>query len=341
MSPRVALLCADAGIPWLGCGGASVHLRSLAAGYVAAGATVEAWVARLDPHPGRPSALTPPGVRVLEAPASVSAWAQRQAARFAPDLLHERHAARVGPDPAAGLHLVEVNAPLTWEAALFRGKRATRAKLDAELASLRRAAHVVVVSSALQRWLATHDVAAHVLPNAVSTRSPASPPEGRFVLGFEGTFKAWHGLVASVASLELLHAQVGPVEVELIGDGPERQALQQALDALSIPTRWLGELDARRVATHRVRWSACWSPHAPWPPPGAAAVERALGRALPERWFAPLKEAEAAAAGLPLWRSGPDLVPAGPPPRTWQEVGRGLLGLLAGRAELWDDGPRS
>lgn len=338
MSPRVALVCADPGIPWLGCGGASSHLRGLAAGYVQAGATVQAWVARLAPHPGRASALSPPGVHVRQGPSSgFGSWIRARVAAFDPDLVHQRHALQdIGPLP--GRRLVEVNAPLTWEGALFRGRRARRSDLDRELGAIRHATAVLVVSAPLQRWLASHGVSSHVVPNGVPARAPSRPPDdGPFVLGFEGSFKAWHGLLESAPSLEGLAASLAPraLTVELVGDGPLRSAVQAALPA----ARWLGELDPAGLAAARRRWHAVWSPAAPWPPPGPMArLQERLGEPLPDRWFDPLKEAEAAAAGLPVWRSGPELEPPAPPPHTWAEVAARLLAPLAGDVELWNDG---
>jgi hypothetical protein len=279
---------------------------------------------------------------VFEGPAAPGAfgrWAAQQARSFEPELVHERHAL---PDGAGdrlgtGFRLLEVNAPLTWEGALFRGRRASRASLGAELRALRRADAVAVVSPALRDWAARHGVQAHLTPNGVASHRRSKPRSEAFVLGFEGSFKPWHGLLEAVPSLDLLAARVAPqpLLVELVGDGPTRPALQAAL-----PTaRWLGELDEAALAQRRHAWSAAWSTAAPWPPDGPIEeLEQRLGEALPGRWFAPLKEAEAAAAGLPVWAAGPEFLAAGPRPPSWAELARRFLSMLAGGDELWDDG---
>ncbi len=340
--PRVAIVCSDLGIPWLGCGGASSHLRGIASGYVAAGAEVEAWVGRLPPHPGRVSALSPPGVRVRQGPSAPGAfarWVRRQVRSFEPALLHERHSLPDGAgEQAPGvIRLLEVNAPLTWEDGLFRGRRVRRSSLEAEVRALRRADAVAVVSPSLQEWVGRHGVRAAVVPNGVRALRPSDKKPGPFILGFEGSFKVWHGLLEASESLGLLASKLAPraLAIELVGDGPLRPAVQAALPSAS----WLGELDAEGLAARRAHWHAAWSPAAPWPPTGPVErLQDRLGESLPERWFAPLKEAEAAAAGLPVWSDGPDLVPPGAPPPTWADLAQRFLGLLAGGDDFWDDG---
>jgi hypothetical protein len=202
---------------------------------------------------------------------------------------------------------------------------------------MKRADAVVVVSSALQDWARSHGVQAHLAPNGVTALRPADQESGPFTLGFEGSFKVWHGLLEASDSLALLATKIvpRPLAIELVGDGPLRPAVQAALPAAS----WLGELDADQLAARRARWHGAWSPTAPWPPHGPVEqLQERLGEPLPDRWFAPLKEAEAAAAGLPLWNNGPDLVPPGPAPPTWVDLARRFLELLAGGDDFWDDG---
>jgi hypothetical protein len=346
-APRVAIVCADRGIPWLGRGGASAHLRGIAAGYAQAGAVVQAWVRTL--LPAGPPALSPPGVRALQGPQDrFAAWVGGRIRRFAPDLVHERHALERGvPRSCPSRWLVEVNAPLAWEGALFRGRTLTARALRAEQDALAEPGWVVAVSPPIARWIERTDVL--VVPNGVASL-PAPRPragDGPFVLGFEGTFKPWHGLEEEAPSLPRLarHPALGgrPLRVELAGEGPRRAATLAALRGHDV--RWLGALDAAELAQARARWDAAWIPEAPWPPPGAAALSARLGAPLPERWFAPLKEAEAAAAGLALWKGGALQSPPSPPP-TWASIAAALLeraaspALAAGRAS-WDDaGPR-
>jgi len=340
--PRVAIVCADRGIPWFGDGGASAHLRGIAGGYGAAGCAVEAWVRTLGP-----AGIDVPGVRVFEGPArGFDGWVGRMLSERAPDLVHQRHALDVGV-PLRGTRprrwVLEVNAPLVWEGALFRGAEASRRRLARERATFAAADEVIAVSEGLAAWIGPR---ARVVPNgvaawelvadggaaledAVAVESPGV--DAPFVLGYEGTFKPWHGLVAEVARLPELAAQVGSLRVDLAGDGPERAPVLAALARHGIDHAWLGVLGRRALARARRGWSASWSPEAPWPPAGATSVAQALGEPVPDRWFAPLKEANAAAAGLPLWKGGALRAPA-PPPPTWEDIAADLLahaGLVA------------
>lgn len=344
-------MCADRGIPWLGRGGASAHLRGIAAGYAACGVQVEAWVRALMPSEG-PPALPPLGVRALEGPPRFAEFVTRQARRLNPALMHERYSLDGGCPSPCGVWLLEVNAPLVWEQALFRGGAISRQALAAERHQLQAPDAALAVSQPLADWIPRDDV--WVIPNGVARRSGPSPataaaptsPASAFVLGFEGTFKPWHGLVAEVSGLSSLSDSVGqPVHVQLAGDGPLRSAVTAALTDLAardprITHDVLGSLDAPDLAAARACWHAAWSPEAPWPPDRPDLTSRA-GAPIPPRWFAPLKEAEAAAAGLGLWKGGV-LMPPPSPPRTWAEIARDLLcetGVVPAGAQSWDDAP--
>ncbi len=327
---RIAVVCADRGVPWLGRGGASAHLRAIAAAYASLGHEVEAWVRTFVPRQG---ALidTPRGVRALEGPADGFArWVREQGARFAPHLVHERHALDGGVGDVGGAWLLEVNAPLVWEEALFRGGRMHPRRLAREKAVFARPDHVLAVSRNLASWIPRRDV--HVIPNGANPppeshrpRSRSPRPEAPYTLGYEGTFKAWHGLVQAVPTLDRLAAEVGPIQLELAGEGPERAALIDALSSAGVAHTWLGALGPSALAAARSRWDASWSPEAAWPPPRAVELARLAREPVPSRWFAPLKEAEAAAAGLPLWK-GEDLVML-ERPSTWLDIARGLCQL--------------
>lgn len=344
-APRVTIICSDRGIPWLGRGGASAHLQGIAAGYAACGARVEAWVRTLNPSSGAPIE-SPPGVRALMGPADGFArWVAARAREFQPTLVHERHALGGGVGGVTRARwLLEVNAPLVWEGALFRGGPMTKGRLAREQAAFDAPDAVIAVSASLARWIRREDV--QVVPNGVAAIVPRTqrPPDGPYVLGFEGTFKIWHGLHDAIPTLMDLQDAVGrPLRVELAGDGPLRESVLHALHELPCEVRWLGSLTASGLRAARAGWDAAWLPEAPWPPAGSGALVARAGEPVPPRWFAPLKGAEASAAGLPLWKGG-RLVDPSPEPETWTAIAARLLQgprPVSHDADPWDDAGRS
>jgi len=274
-----------------------------------------------------------------------------------------------------GAHwLLEVNAPLAWEEALFRGRRAHRRLLETEARHLASADQVVVVSGALARYVLRRGVPPERVrwvpngykpPTALSDVPPPTdcdPNSSRpFVMGYAGTFKPWQGMLEAVVSLNALAARVSPrsLALDLWGDGPQREEFMLQLSSVApgVSARWRGWGTEAEVARARESWDAAWVPLAPWPPShtwgnrkrrSVRSLERAFGEPIPERWFCPLKEVEARAAGLPLWRG--DGLPARdhslPSPRSWAEVASTVLqglGFTSPRPS-WEDaadpGPR-
>jgi hypothetical protein len=359
--PRVAVVCATRRIAALAPGGAGVHLRGIARGFVEAGAEVELWVGRGSPGADQPAAPPPDGVRLRVArrgrmPGVLRrrgrAWDEgvdaaamaRQAAgwarRFRPDLVYERSTlfGAVGRR-CGGFWALEVNAPVAWEAVWFEGEAPRPALLRREGETLRAADRLFVVHEALAEHAVRRGAPRdriELLPNGVAAlpsiaARPESGPDAPFVLGYEGTFKPWQGLVDELPRLRVLAEELAPrpLVVELWGDGPARAALLAAGGGLDLRVRGWGTPDRRS-------WHAAWIPLAPWPPPGAAFDEPP-----PDRYFCPLKEAEARAAGLPLFRAG-RLDPPGSVPGTWGSIAATVLqstlgGVVGSAGSSWDD----
>lgn len=344
MTARVAVVCPTRRVAALDPAGAAVHLRGIAEGFVQAGATTELWVARAGRGGDSARVPAPAGLTLREArrgrlpgflrkhrawdEAADAAALARQARRWAralrPDLVYERFAlfASVGArlrHPGCPW-VLEVNAPVAWEAVWFEGLQPDPALIRWEERTLRAADRVVVVSEPLAdlvRRRGVHPDRIDLEPNGVArlplTTSADPGPDAPFVLGYEGTFKPWQGLPAALPDLRCLAAQVAPrpLVVELWGDGPDRAALSEAGD-LDLRFRGWGTPD-------RATWHAAWIPEGPWPPAGPALAEPP-----PARYFSPLKQAEAAAAGLPLFRRG-RLEPPGPAPATWEQIADRIL----------------
>jgi glycosyltransferase involved in cell wall biosynthesis len=220
-----------------------------------------------------------------------------------PDLIYERYAltAIAGSLAARRLgipHLVEVNAPLALEEARFRGLRLGAVARWAERWILRRADVVVVVSHALAahvRRLGVRPERIHVVPNGVDRRlfhaglgagavRTRLGLEGRFVVGFSGTLKPWHGLHHLLHALE--QAKKTPMHLLVIGDGPERERLLLLTRALGLEDRvhFVGSVPHDQVGRYLAACDVLVAPY---------------GR-IEHDWFSPLKVAEYLACGRPV-----------------------------------------
>jgi glycosyltransferase involved in cell wall biosynthesis len=200
------------------------------------------------------------------------------------DAVYERFSlySAAGARAAAALgvpHVVEVNAPLREEAARFRVLPHAEAAVRLEREALRDAERVLAVSDPLARLLVADGVPAdvvEVLPNAVDCERFAPPTRDaeRFIVGFAGSLKPWHGIEVLVQAL----AAVPEAHLEVVGHGP-------CLDALDdLPPERLTRLGTLRhddATAAMSRWDAGLAPYLP----------------LEGFWFSPLKVLEYMAAG--------------------------------------------
>jgi glycosyltransferase involved in cell wall biosynthesis len=131
-----------------------------------------------------------------------------------------------------------------------------------------------------------------VVPNAVDpARFPERPaPDGPFTAGFLGTLKPWHDVATLVEAVARLRA--GPVadaRLLVVGDGPERGALEARAAALGIAdaVEFTGALAAPEVPDRLARMHAAAAPYRNGEP----------------FYFSPLKLYEYMAARLPVVRA--------------------------------------
>jgi hypothetical protein len=314
---RVAVVSADRGIAPDARSGAAIHLQRDVARYAADGAAVALLVARPAERPASPPHAVAPRGRlpsvlrrdaVRDAAVDAAAMA-RWARKLGPfDIVHERMspAAAIGAALRPAEWVVEINAPLVWEAALYRGVHPDPRWIACERRALGGADRVEAVSASL----ADYAVRRGARPDRVVVRPPdadvcADPlgvdtGEGPFVLGWAGSFRPWHGLAEGLTELLALAAALAPrrLRVELVGDGPQRGKVLDALASAAFDLVAPGWVDAATLRAARGRWQAQWAPPPPWPPPGADRVAAALGEPLPDPWWAPLKAAEVDRARL-------------------------------------------
>jgi glycosyltransferase involved in cell wall biosynthesis len=195
----------------------------------------------------------------------------------------------------SAIGIIELNAPLVEEQTQYRALVHTATARAMLASSLRAASLVVAVSdevAASARVLAGEGTNVHVVPNGVDARrfTPASRDRGaqtRFVVGFVGTLKPWHGLSTLVdAFASITTTAVPQAHLLIVGDGPERQNLVEAM--------------ARRgLADHMTITGAVAHDEVP-ALLGTMDVAVAPYPALGDFYFSPLKLTEYMAAGLPV-----------------------------------------
>lgn len=313
--------CTDPGIPVDGTKGASIHVRAMCRAFAAEGHTVHVAAARIDaPTPIAPSPITlDPRSRRLVARArgdragalrahltaralalSTPAW---RAAGI--DAVYERYSlfGSGGRAVARALgvpHVLEVNAPLTREAARYRALPWPRLARTIEWDVLTGADAVVAVSAPLAAWLADTGVDPArilVLPNGVDVDAFASAGTERHavraqlrladrrVVGFVGSIRPWHGVDDVLDAFARVLADDPAACLLVVGDGPALPALESRAVALGL--------------RHRVRFTGA-VPHADVPALLAACDVAVAPYAVDaEDYFSPLKLFEYLAAGLP------------------------------------------
>ena len=328
---RVAYVSLDPGVPVFGHKGSSVHVQAVLRSLLARGAEVHVVTTR-------PGGRPPPdlaGVRVhTVALAKVSDHAERERAvqgadRVVPrrldeltlgaglDLVYERYSlwgrsAMAWAERHGVPSVLEVNAPLIDEQAAHRvlvdrdgADRVARAAFSA-------ARTVVCVSDPVTRWVTDRGGAADrvfTVANGVDTTrvQPADrPPDGSpFTIGFVGTLKPWHGVEVLLRALQLLGC-VGDPRLLIVGDGPERAALEGLAHSLGVgdAVELAGAVDPADVPSllHRMHVAV-----APYP-------------AIQDFYFSPLKVYEYLAAGLPVIASRIGSIP--------EALAHGELGVL-------------
>ena len=229
--------------------GGSVHVRAVAEGLAAVGHEVHTLVARgagaWPPGPVRWHDIEAPGGR-----SQLRLLAARQVRRVAravePDLVLERYHNFGGEGMLAARavdarYVLEVNAPVVdypgspkpWidRMLIVQPMRRWRERQV-------RAADLIVSPSAriLPEWV-PHDRVLEIEWGADTVRfNPLASgdvawqrPPGGMTAVFAGAFRSWHGAVQLVEAVRLLRARgVNDVQAVLIGDGPERAAVQAA-----------------------------------------------------------------------------------------------------------------
>lgn len=172
-----------------------------------------------------------------------AALAQARASRI--DFVYERYSlySYAGIRLARELgvpHVLEVNAPLAYEHEKMRGLEMKELAREMERHIFCGSDQVLVVSQALQDYVTSCGVSAErvrVIPNAVDPQRFVAPLAGRgvraqyalenkFVVGFVGSLKPWHGTDTLLEAFNELRRQAPHAHLLIVGDGPARAALE-------------------------------------------------------------------------------------------------------------------
>jgi glycosyltransferase involved in cell wall biosynthesis len=246
--------------------------------------------------------------------------------RISPSFIYERYSlwgtagARLARKWAIPL-VLEVNSPLAYEEQHYREGVAFPALARwAERRIWRRGDVLIAVSKTLcghfdQAGVAPEKV--RILPNAVDTclfRAETDGGsvrlgmnlEGRFVVGFVGSFKAWHGVDFLFKAFARLRGEADSCHLLMVGDGPMRAALEDETRRLGLEgaVTFVGSVPHEEVPRYLAAMDVAVAPY-PF---------------LEEFYYSPLKLYEYMAAGRAIVASKIGQV--------GETVADGLTGLL-------------
>jgi glycosyltransferase involved in cell wall biosynthesis len=293
---RVAYVCPDRGVPFLGFKGASVHAREITSALQARGHEVFAAFATLGE--GNP----PPGLSGLsvmpEDDDERETFLKKLLAEERVDAVIERYSLQVGPGCRASRsvgvpQLLEVNAPIVLEAAKYRGYSDVDRSLQREREAFAAADVITVVSSPLSKYVSSivPDAKVSVVPNGVNPARFSNTKAmdlgfstNPVVVGFVGSLKPWHGVEDLLDALEM----VGGSEIHLViaGTGPEEDRLRQRAESSGNNQRvhFLHSIAYDRVPSVLVAIDIAAAPYRP----------------SEDFYFCPIKVFEYMAAGKPV-----------------------------------------
>ncbi len=317
---RIAYVCADPGVPAFGRKGCSVHVQEMLRAMLRAGHTVQMFARRLDGPP--PADLAAVNVHLLPAlpqggveQRELGAYEQNGDLARALDaagpfeLIYERHAlwsfGAMELAARAGIpSVLEVNAPLIEEQRQHRALHHLELAESAAREAFQQARHIVAVSPPVAdyaRRLAPQHAAIVVEPNGVDVArfqrvAQSRPPTTTGVtIGFVGTLKPWHGVPLLLEAFARLAAGFPGVRLLIVGDGPERTALQKQAADLGIAslTKFTGAVDPANISALLVRMDLAVAPYP----------------RLADFYFSPLKVLEYMAAGRAVVASRIGVIP--------------------------------
>lgn len=276
---RIVYLCLDDGIPLDGFKGASTHVREMIRALAALGHEVIAIVARgnavdfpsnvnleiLGDNLLVNTAISAmkdidarlPIARDVEKvlmPLAHQAHIMKLLQRFQPEVLYERYTlfswTGITLAEELGVPLIlEINAPLSQEAARWRRLELVQMAENIEAEIFRRADVRIAVSEILRTYVSErvgHPHKTLVLPNGVDTerfsprisgqsvRSHLQLPNTSFIVGYVGGFKKWQDLETLLKAFFSFSLETDNSYLLLVGEGPTKSETRQLAKQLNI-----------------------------------------------------------------------------------------------------------
>jgi len=326
-------MCSDLGIPLDGTKGASEHVRAITRALSHSGANVQVLAARGKLPAGHPASQieTPLGAAARAIAEELRQWLdrvdapqgmagelgqilydarlhdsfQRDCTSVEADIVLERLSlfSTAGSRLAQRLgaaYLVEMNAPLSQEAARYRDAGLQTLAHRVESQALQSADRILTVSDALRDHVVrefgvSEDRVVSVpngvdlelfsqLPSRATARAMAGVPRDALVFGFVGTLRAWHGIDVLLDAFCRARPQLDNAHLLVVGDIRRAEQYRDRAAELGIleSTTFFGGARHEEV------------------PALLAAMDVALAPYLPQDtfYFSPLKLFEYMAAGL-------------------------------------------
>ena len=305
---RMAYICADPGVPVFGTKGCSVHAREVISALRRARVEVVLYASRF----GGP---VPAGFEDLEYHALPRATsrdaAEREQCAIAGNSILAKRLANDGPFNAvyerhslfstAGMQyaaeheiagILEVNAPLIDEQKQHRSLVHEPAAIASAADAFDAARAIIAVSPGVADYVAALQPSSrgriHVIPNGVNQDrfnpdvTPAIPAlAGKFVVGFAGSMKPWHGLELLVDAFEQVARQIASAHLLIVGDGPLSEPISNLLATRKLPATLTGPVPMEQMPGMLTSMDVALAPYP----------------ARPDFYFSPLKIVEYMAAG--------------------------------------------
>lgn len=307
---KIAYVCADSGVPVFGSKkGCSIHVQEIVRALTKLGHEVEVFASntegesprdlrclRVHPLP-TPERGIPRNLREQQALIANDTLQMMLSEQGPFDMVYERYSlwsfsamkfAAANNLPA----VLEVNSPLIEEQAKYRGLVDEGAARRVANLCFTNASAICMVSEELRDYVnETPGVAdkVRVIPNGVDpARFPSAEPahyDRGFTVGFVGSLKPWHGLDTLISSFAVLHGKVADSRLLIVGDGPERAAIEQTIQdrGLASAVTLAGVVDRDDIPDWLQRMDVAVAPYPE----------------LNHFYFSPMKVYEYMAAGLP------------------------------------------